>query len=158
MNKEPITEEGLTILKKKLFFFRKIVKVKIIDSIKIAREFGDLKENAEYHAAKDELFLIDKKIKDIENKILNSEVIDIKSNYDFNFVRFGATVTLQNVENLSFFTYKIVGEYEADVDKNKISVKSPLVKSIILKEKNDIVILNILNKISKYKIVDIKYI
>lgn len=158
MNKEPITSEGLMLLKKKLFFLKKVEKVRILDSIKIAREFGDLKENAEYHAAKEELFLIDKKIKNLENKIFNSEVIDIKSNFDSEFVRFGSVVTLQNIENFSFFTYKIVGEYEADIDKNKISVKSPLVKSIILKKKNDIVYLNILNKISKYKIVDIKYV
>lgn len=158
MNKEPITDEGLTILKKKLFFLKKIVKLKIIDSIKTAREFGDLKENAEYHAAKQELFLVEKKIKDIESKILNSEVVDIKFNNDITFIKFGATVVLQNVENFSFFTYKIVGEYEADVEKNKISIKSPLAKSIILKKKNNIVVLNILNKVSKYKIVDIKYV
>lgn len=158
MKKIPITKEGLLELKKKLDKLKNIDRKKIIDAIKSAREHGDLKENAEYHAAREEQFLIEKKIKELEEKIFLANEIDISLMAGVNKVMFGATVSIRNLSDNSLFVYKIVGEDESDVKNNKISVISPLARVLILKCKNDIVSLNTLNGSVSYKIEDIKYI
>lgn len=158
MKKIPITKEGLAELKKKLDGLKNIDRKKIIEAIKSAREHGDLKENAEYHAAKEEQFLIEKKIKELEEKIFLANEIDISVMVGINKVMFGATVSIRNLSDNSLFIYKIVGEDESDVKNNKISVISPLARVLILKSKNDIVFLDTLNGQVSYKIEDIKYI
>jgi transcription elongation factor GreA len=158
MSKEPITESGLIDLEKKLHFLKNVQLLKIIKDIKKAREFGDLKENSEYHAAKEDLYMLKKKIKKIEEHILNSDVIYMKTIKDVTTVIFGARVKFQNLENLCILNYKIVGEYESDINLNKISIKSPLAKAMILKKKNDIFDVKVFDKLTKYKILDIEYI
>ncbi len=157
MRKEPITQNGFDFLEKKLFNLKTFNRQQILINIKNAREFGDLKENAEYHAAKEELFILDKKIKELENQILNSEII-YNYNKDNKMVSFGAIVTIKNMNNSLYLKYQIVGEYESNLTENKISIKSPLAKSIILKKKNDIVFIEIGSNIIKYKIMKIEYI
>lgn len=159
MYKEPITENGFKNLEKKFNHFKYVMRPKIIFDIKKAREFGDLKENAEYHAAKEELFFIDKKIKNLENQILNSEIILIKSlNNEEGIVTFGSTVTIKNLLTLSIINYKIVGDYESNLKKNCISIKSPLAKKLIMKKKGDLIILDTHNQTLEYEIIDVKYI
>ncbi|HFL8819504.1 MAG TPA: transcription elongation factor GreA [Candidatus Azoamicus sp. OHIO2] len=155
MEKEPITSIGFIDLKKKLRLFTYMLRPKILDSIKKAREFGDLRENAEYHAAREELLLLDKKIKEFEKQILVSDIINTKKLKDKSVVRFGSIVTIQNLENLQLLSYQIVGEYESDLNQNKISVRSPLAKAMILKKKNDVVFVEITDNFVKYKIIDI---
>ncbi|HIH2763284.1 MAG TPA: transcription elongation factor GreA [Candidatus Azoamicus sp.] len=158
MKKIPVTKEGLIELKKKLDVLKNVDRKKIIESIKVAREHGDLKENAEYHAAKEEQFLIEKKIKELEEKVFLANEIDVSLIKDVNTVVFGATVSLLDITNDFFISYKLVGEDESDIKKNKISINSPLARALILKSKNDIIDLKTLNGIIKYKIEDIKYI
>jgi len=158
MSKVPITKAGLINLQKELNNLKNIKRIEIINNIKKAREFGDLKENAEYHAAKEEQYLNEQKIKNIENKIVNANVIDITKIKNNNKVMFGATVDLENLDEKKFISYKIVGEDEADIKLNKISILSPLARALILKSVNDNVIININNNKIKYKIIKISYI
>ncbi len=155
--KEPITKNGFDLLKKNLDELKNVVRPKVVESIKIAREFGDLKENAEYHAAKEELYLLDKKIRTVENKILNSEIINVNNNADSR-IFFGATVTLLNMKSNFVNTYRLVGDGEANINNNDISVKSPLAQKILLKEKDDQVSIEVNGNIVEYKILDVRYI
>ena len=114
MTKEPITKSGFDLLKKNLEKLKNVERPRIVDAIKKAREFGDLRENAEYHAAKEDLYLLEKKIQDIEIKVLNAQIVeldDIKSN---NKILFGSTVTIRNLESKVISTYKIIGDGEAN--------------------------------------------
>lgn len=158
MKKIPITKEGLLKLKKKLSDMKNIDRRDVIDSIKKAREYGDLKENAEYHAAKEEQFLIEKKIKELEEKIFFAEEIDISKIKNSDKVMFGATVKIKDLNKNFFIEYKIVGEDESDLKYNSISVNSPLARAMILKSKNDVISLDTLNGVLSYKIEDIKYV
>ena len=158
MSKVPITKIGLINLQKELSNLKHVKRINIINSIKKAREFGDLKENAEYHAAKEEQYLNEKKIKNIENKILNANVIDISKIKNNNKVIFGATVELENLCEKKFISYTIVGEDEADIKFNKISILSPLARALILRSVNDIITININKNETRYKIIKISYI
>ena len=157
MNKIPITKDGLINLQKKLDNLKNIKRIEIINNIKMAREFGDLKENAEYHAAKEEQYLNEKEIKNLENKILNANIIDITKIKNNNKVMFGATVELENITENKYVSYTIVGEDETDMKLNKISILSPLARALILKAINETVIINIKSKPIKYKIIKINY-
>ncbi len=158
MKKIPVTKEGLIELKKKLDILKHIDRKRIIEAIKIAREHGDLKENAEYHSAKEEQFLIEKKIKELEEKIFLANEIDISFIKDVDKIMFGATVTLMELSKKISVSYKLVGEDESDIKNNKISINSPLARALILKSKNDIIDLETLNGVIRYRIEDIKYI
>jgi transcription elongation factor GreA len=155
MEKNPITQDGFEKLKNTLNKLKTIDRIKIINDIKIAREHGDLKENAEYHAAKETQYLLEKKIKELEKKIIYSQIIDVSKIYQKNKILFGSTIKLINLEKNKKHTYKIVGEDEADIKNNKISIKSPLAKALLQKSEGEIINLSLPNCIIKYKIVEI---
>ena len=127
----PITKEGEVFLREELKKLKSEDRPRIIDAIATAREFCDLKENAEYHAAKQQQSLTEARIRDIESKLSTSQVIDIKNIEPSDKVIFGTTVTVSNTEQQKSVTYKIVGEDEADASKGKISFASPLAKQLI---------------------------
>ena len=134
----PITKEGEVFLREELKRLKSEDRPRIIDAISTAREFGDLKENAEYHAAKEQQSLTEARIRDIESKLSTSQVIDIKNIEPSDKVIFGTTVTVSNTEQKKSVTYKIVGEDEADATKGKISFASPLAKQLIGKFEGDL--------------------
>tara|TARA_B100001750_G_C15494256_1_gene593165 strand:- start:1482 stop:1958 length:477 start_codon:yes stop_codon:yes gene_type:complete len=157
MNKIPMTVEGAEKLKKELTELKSKVRPKIILAIKEAREKGDLKENAEYHAAREQQSFTEGRIRDIESKISNAEIIDIKKMPKTGKAVFSSTVTLINLEDNKKVTYKIVGEDEAELKEGKISILSPLARSIIGKEKGDLIVLKTPNSIIEYEISVVKY-
>ena len=134
----PITKEGEVFLREELKKLKSEDRPRIIDAIATAREFGDLKENAEYHAAKEQQSLTEARIRDIESKLSTSQIIDIKNIEPSDKVIFGTTVTVSNTEQQKSVTYKIVGEDEADASKGKISFASPLAKQLIGKFEGDL--------------------
>lgn len=155
MVKNPITKDGFEKLQEQINFLKNIERQKIINDIKNAREHGDLKENAEYHAAKEAQFLLEKKIKELELKIITSQIIEINEKEIKDKVVFGTTVKIINIESKEEFTYQIVGEDEADIKKNKLSIKSPLARELIQKTEGDIIKLILEKGIIKYKIIKI---
>lgn len=152
-----MTVEGAEKLKKELTELKSKVRPKIILAIKEAREKGDLKENAEYHAAREQQSFTEGRIRDIESKISNAEIIDIKKMPKTGKAVFSSTVTLINLEDNKKVTYKIVGEDEAELKEGKISILSPLARSIIGKEKGDLIALKTPNSIIEYEISVVKY-
>ena len=136
MDKIPLTKDGEKTLQEELRNL-KLERPKISKAIAEAREHGDLKENAEYHAAREQQSLTEAKIKDIEYKLSNSEIIDSKSSENEDQIIFGSFVELLNTENNSKIKYQLVGEDEADLKKNKISFNSPVAKGLINKKVGD---------------------
>ena len=152
-----MTTEGAEKLKRELKKLKNEVRPKIIIAIKEAREKGDLKENAEYHAAREQQSLTEGKIRYIESKLSNAEIIDIRKMASTNKAVFASTIVLINLENNTKVTYKIVGEDEAELKEGKISFMSPLARNIIGKEEGDIIKLKTPNGIIGYEINKIKY-
>ena len=158
MEKEPITVQGLEILKKELDELKTIKRPKIIEAIAEARAHGDLKENAEYHAAKEEQAKIESRIIVINDLIARANVVDITKLEKKNNVIFGSTVYLIDLENNKKKSYKIVGKDEADMTKNYIYFKSPIGKALIGKNKKDLVMVETPSGEKNFKITEIKYI
>jgi transcription elongation factor GreA len=158
MEKEPITCQGLEKLKKELNELRSIKRPKIIEAIAEARAHGDLKENAEYHAAKEEQAKIEGRIIEINDLIARANVIDVTKLEKKDSVIFGSTVSLFDLENKQKKTYKIVGKDEADLTKNYIYFKSPIGKALIGKKKKDLVTVNIPSGEKKFEIIKVEYI
>ncbi len=152
----PITSKGFKKIHKKLKILKYITRPKIINLIKEARKFGDLKENSEYIAAQEEQILCEKTIQNLEQQLLHSRVIDTSKNTIKHKIIFGTTVTIQNIHNNSIVKYRIVGDYESNIKKKLISINSPLAKGLIGKKKNDITTINTPNGISSYKILNIE--
>lgn len=136
MEKNPITPEGAQKLRDELNNLRSVERPQIIQAIAVAREHGDLSENAEYHAARDRQSFIEGRIKEIENKLARAEVIDPKK-LDGSRVAFGATVKLSNTQTEEEVSYRIVGADESDIDQGTISITSPLARSLLGKEAGD---------------------
>ncbi|MGH7270604.1 MAG: transcription elongation factor GreA [Polyangiaceae bacterium] len=136
MQKNPITPEGALKLREELIHLRSVERPAIIQAIAVAREHGDLSENAEYHAARDRQSFIEGRVKDLENKLALAEVID-PSKLAGDRVAFGASVTLSNVESGEEVTYRILGADESDLAKGSISITSPLARSLIGKSVGD---------------------
>ena len=137
MRKVPMTIDGAERLREELSELKTFQRPKITQAIAEAREHGDLKENAEYHAAREQQSFCEGRIKEIEGKLADSEIIDIRAITPTGKVIFGTTVTLYNVENDNLVTYQIVGEDEADVKNGKISVGSPISRAMMGKEEGD---------------------
>ncbi|WP_119328965.1 transcription elongation factor GreA [Cysteiniphilum halobium] len=133
----PMTVAGEAALKAELQDLKSIQRPKVISAISEAREHGDLKENAEYHAAREQQSFIEGRIQELEAKLGNAQVIDIANMANSGKVIFGATVTLLNVDTDEEMTYQIVGEDEANIKCNKISLSSPLARGLIGKEEGD---------------------
>ena len=154
----PITKEGEALLRKELKKLKSEDRPRIIDAIATAREFGDLKENAEYHAAKEQQSLTEARIKDIESKLSNAQVINIENIEPSEKVIFGATVTVFNSEVEKSIIYKIVGEDEADAGAGKISYASPLARSLIGKYEGDLIKVETPGGMIEYEIEKVDYI
>ncbi len=137
MNKVPMTIEGRDALDEELKFLKTVERPTIIQAIAEARAHGDLKENAEYHAAKERQGFVEARVKDIESRLARAQVIDIKD-LGGDVVKFGATVTVIDEDTEEELQYKIVGEDEAEVAEGKISVTSPLARAMIGKEIGDV--------------------
>ncbi len=154
----PITKEGEALLREELKKLKSEDRPRIIDAIATAREFGDLKENAEYHAAKEQQSLTEARIKDIESKLSNAQVIDIENIEPSEKVIFGTTVTVFNSEVEKSIIYKIVGEDEADAGAGKISYASPLARSLIGKYEGDLIKVETPGGMIEYEIEKVDYI
>ncbi len=139
MEKEPITLSGLNELKSELENLKSIQRPKIIEAIAEARSHGDLKENAEYHAAKEQQALIESRVIAINDLIARANVIDVTKIENNGKVIFGATVKVQDLDTNKKISYRLVGQDEADIKKNLVFFKSPIGKSLIGKNKGDIV-------------------
>jgi len=154
----PITKEGEVLLREELKKLKTEDRPKIIDAISTAREFGDLKENAEYHAAKEQQSLTEARIRDIESKLSNAQIIDISILDPSDKVIFGTTVTVYNSESEKSIVYKIVGEDEADASIGKISFASPLAKSLIGKFEGDVIKVETPSGVIDYEIEQVEYL
>ena len=158
MDKEPITTEGLEKLKSELIFLKEKKRPEIVAAIAEARSHGDLKENAEYHAAKEKQSFIEGRIAEIESKLSNSEIIDVTKLSVSNRIIFGSTVTLLNLDNDNVITYKIVGEDESDIENGLLSYKSPLSRAMIGKSIDNLVELKSPEMTQSFQVTDISYL
>ena len=158
MNKEPITFQGLEKLKKELKELKNIKRPEIVKAIAEARGHGDLKENAEYHAAKEEQAKTEGRIIEINDLIARANVIDVTKLEKKDNVIFGSTVNLINLENNEKKTYKIVGKDEADIAKNYIYFRSPIGKALIGKKKSELITVTTPSGEKNFKITEVKYI
>lgn len=130
----PMTQEGHDNIRKELNNLKSVERPRVVDELEAARAHGDLKENAEYHAAKEKLGYIKGRIMDLEDRLSRAEVIDPKKIQANGRVVFGAWVTLLDVESDEEVTYQIVGEYESDVSKGRISITAPIARGLVGKE------------------------
>ncbi len=154
----PTTVKGAKILEDELIRLKDEERPRIVDDIATAREHGDLKENAEYHAAKEEQAFVEGRIQEIESKLSRLQIIDVKQlNQDGRCV-FGTTVNLLNLSNSSEIRYQIVGEDEADIDENKISCHSPIARALMGNEEGDEVTVKAPKGDILYEILEVLYI
>ncbi|MGE7960385.1 transcription elongation factor GreA [Pseudomonas sp. NPDC089530] len=158
MNKYPMTVQGSRALEEELTFLSKVERPRLSQAIGEARELGDLKENAEYHAAREEQGMVEARIRDIEGRLQNSVVIDVTTIAHTGKVIFGTTVEIANVETDESVTYQIVGEDEADIKLGKISVGSPIARALIAKEEGDVVVVKTPGGVIEYEIVEVRHI
>ena len=157
MDKEPITITGLEKLKEELIFIKEKKRPEIVAAIAEARSHGDLKENAEYHAAKEQQSYNEGRIQEIEDLIARANVIDVTKINNDGKVIFGSTVYLQNLDTSEKINYKLVGKDEADLKKKLIFFQSPIGKGIIGKNKNDLVEINTPAGLKNFKIKNVEY-
>ena len=157
MNKTPMTSRGAEKLREELSELKSVARPRVIQAIADAREHGDLKENAEYHAAREQQSFIEGRIAEIEAKLSNAQVIDVAKLDTGGKVVFGATVDLVAVESGDEVTYQIVGEDEADIKQGRISISSPIARALIGKEIDDVAQVDAPGGIREYDIVDVRY-
>ena len=158
MNKEPITKDGLEKLKKELDNLKNIERPKVVEAISEARSHGDLKENAEYHAAKEEQSHNEGRITEINDIIARANVIDVSKIQNTGKIIFGSTVTVKDLESQNKKSFKIVGKDEADISKNLIYFRSPMGKSLIGKTTKEFVVVNTPSGEKNFEILEVKYI
>ena len=158
MEKEPITVNGLKNLKIELEDLKNVQRPKVVEAIAEARSHGDLKENAEYHAAKEQQALIESRVLTINDIIARANVIDVTKIDNDGKVIFGSTVKLLDVETDKKTIYKLVGQDEADIKKNLIFFKSPIGKALIGKNKSEIISVNTPSGEKNFEILDVEYI
>ncbi len=158
MNKVPMTVEGADALRAELEQLKKEDRPRIVQAIAEAREHGDLKENAEYHAAREQQGFCEGRIQEIEGKLASAQIIDISQLPEGDKVIFGTTVDIVNVETDETLTYKIVGDDEADVKSNKISINSPIARGLIGKEVGDVALIRTPGGEVEYEIDEVKYL
>jgi len=158
MDKEPITISGLKNLKSELENLKNVQRPKIVEAIAEARSHGDLKENAEYHAAKEQQALIESRVIAINDLIARANVIDVTKIDNDGKVIFGSTVKVQDLESNKEISYKLVGQDEADISKNLIFYKSPIGKALIGKNKGDLVNVDTPSGERNFEIKDVEYI
>ena len=156
--KVPITIHGAEKLKEELQRLKLVDRPQVIEAIAEARAHGDLKENAEYHAAREQQGFIEGRIKDIEAKLSNANVIDVTALEQSGKVVFGVTVDVADEETGDELSYQIVGDDEADIKHNKISISSPIARALIGKEEGDIAEVDTPGGIRALEIIEVKYI
>lgn len=156
--KVPLTANGAEKLREELKELKNIARPKVIEAIAEARAHGDLKENAEYHAAREQQSFIEGRIAEINAKLGNAQIIDVTTMPATGKVIFGATVDLVEEETGAEVTYQIVGEDEADINEGKISVTSPIARALIGKQEGDIAEVQAPGGVKEYEILDVKYI
>ncbi len=153
----PMTSQGATLLREELEHLTTVKRPEIIQAIAEARAHGDLKENAEYHAAREQQSFAEGRILELESKLANAQVIDVSSLPQNGQVVFGVTVHLSKVDNGETVTYQIVGEDEANIEQGKISVTSPVASAMIGKEIDDSVKVQTPSGVIEYEIIEIEY-
>ena len=158
MEKEPITLKGIDQLKKELSNLKNIKRPDIIKAIAEARAHGDLKENAEYHAAKELQAHNEGRILEINDQIARANIIDVTKIENLGKIIFGSTVEVSDIDNNENKIFKIVGKDEADISKNLIYYKSPIGKGLIGKNKKDLVTINTPSGSKNFEVIDVKYI
>ncbi|MDX2425837.1 MAG: transcription elongation factor GreA [Cycloclasticus sp.] len=157
MSKTPLTKNGAKRLQEELDDLKNVRRPKITQAIADARAHGDLKENAEYHAAREEQGMMEARVRDIESKLGNAQIIDVAKLNANGKVVFGCTVELENIETEAVIIYTIVGEDEADIKNNLISYASPFAKALIGKEEGDIAQVLAPGGVSEYEITLVRY-
>ncbi|ASD68887.1 transcription elongation factor GreA [Pseudoalteromonas piscicida] len=157
MQSIPMTVRGEALLRDELNHLKKVVRPKIVADIAEAREHGDLKENAEYHAAREQQGFCEGRIQEIEAKLSTAQIIDVTKMQNNGKVIFGSTVTIVNVDTDKEVTYRIVGDDEADLKNNLISVNSPIARGLIGKELDDTVNIQTPNGAVEYEIIEVEY-
>ena len=158
MNRYPMTVEGENALREELAQLKGVERPRVSQAIAEARELGDLKENAEYHAAREQQGLMEARINDIEAKLSNAVVIDVSTLTRNGKVVFGVTVALVNLDDDSEVEYKIVGDDEADIKASRISINSPIARALVGKEEGDVVVVSTPSGSIEYEIDEVKYI
>ena len=158
MNKSPITAKGAQKLRDELHELKTIKRPQIIQAIAEARAHGDLKENAEYHAAREQQSFIEGRIVEIDSKLANADIIEVTKINAGGKIVFGATVDLMNIDSEEKVTYQIVGEDEADIKANLISISSPIARALIGKKEGDIAVVQAPSGKKEYEVLEIKYI
>lgn len=157
MQRFPMTKKGHDALQAELHQLKTVERPRITAAIAEAREHGDLKENAEYHAAREQQGFVEGRIQDIEGKLSFAQVIDIATVTNTGKVIFGATVDIVNCETDETKTYQIVGDDEADIKQNKISVNSPIARGLIAKSEGDVVIIQTPGGAVEFEIAEVRY-
>ena len=157
-DKVPLTVVGADKLREELKELKSVVRPRIVKDISVARAHGDLKENAEYHAAKEQQSFTEGRISDIEGKLSNAQIIDVTEIDARGKVIFGATVEIEDINTDEVVTYQIVGVDEADIKEGRISVSSPIARALIGKEVEDVLTVKTPGGDKEYEILSIKYI
>ncbi len=158
MNKTPMTVQGAEALRQELNELKTVARPKVIAAIAEARAHGDLKENAEYHAAREQQSFIEGRIKEIEAKLSNAQIIDVTTINAGGKVVFGATVDVLDLETDEEHSYQIVGEDEADIRHGKISITSPIARALIGKEEGDEVEIEVPGGKRQFEILEVRYV
>ena len=158
MAQYPMTAHGAELLRNELNELKSVTRPRIIQAIAEAREHGDLKENAEYHAAREQQSFCEGRIQDIEGKLSNAQIIDVTKMENTGKVIFGTTVTILNLETDKETRYRIVGDDEADIKSNLISVNSPIARGLIGKEIDDVVTIQTPSGAVEFEIIEVEYI
>jgi transcription elongation factor GreA len=158
MTKYPMTVQGARALEEELHHLTKVLRPKLSHDIGVARELGDLKENAEYHAAREQQGMVEARIRDIEGRLQNAQVIDVSSIPHTGKVIFGTTVEIGNVETDERVTYQIVGEDEAEIKLGKISVGSPIARALIGKVEGDVAVVKTPGGLVEFEIVEVRHL
>ena len=158
MTKYPMTVQGARALEEELKHLKPELRPQITQAIAEARELGDLKENAEYHAAREQQGMVEARIRDIEGRLQNAQVIDVASIPHTGKVIFGTTVEIANVETDETVTYQIVGDDESDIKRGKLSVSSPIARALVGKEEGDVVAVKTPSGLVEYEIVEVRHI
>lgn len=154
----PMTAKGAGILRTELEQLKTVKRPEIVKAIAEAREHGDLKENAEYHAAREQQGFCEGRIQDIEAKLSNAQIIDISKLTNNGKVIFGTTVTIVNIDTDAEVTYRIVGDDEADIKRNLISISSPIARGLIGKMIDDEIAIDTPGGTIEYEIINVQYI
>jgi len=158
VTKYPMTLQGARALEDELKHLKTVMRPKITADIATARELGDLKENAEYHAAREQQGMSEARIRDIEGRLSGAQIIDVTTIPYTGKVFFGTTVEIANVETDETVTYQIVGEDEADLKQGKISVTSPIARALVGKEEGEVVVVQTPGGLMEFEIIEVRHI